>query len=164
MRNTFALLDDVLIERMFQPAADFIALWSGLSRSAAACCCVDGASVAWIVSRAPRLADVVSAWDAGPAFLRLTLALLGLVALASLRVLFRRAGCRHANPLRPAMRPHRAVALLMLLSCLARLHAAGLEEAAETVMLMCSAAALYLGACAERPPLRRGGRFFVPAS
>jgi hypothetical protein len=31
-------------------------------------------------------------------------------------------------------------------------------------MLVCCAAALYLAACAERPPLRRGMRFFAAAA
>jgi hypothetical protein len=99
------------------------------------------------------LSGAVATWNGAAV---LALPLLGLVALVSLRMLFRRTGDRAANPLRLAMQPHRAVALLMLVSSLARLHAPSLADAADLAMLMCAASALYLGACVERPPMRRG--------
>jgi len=108
------------------------------------------------------LSDAVAAWESGTAFLDLVLLLLGLVALASLRTLFRRAAGRQANPLRPAMRPHRAIVLLMLAARIAQLHTSGLAELADLAMLICAAAALYLGACVEPPPLRRGWALPVP--
>jgi hypothetical protein len=152
MRRAFAPLDDVLFERLFQPASDLISYRIGLSRTAAACFCIDIACLAWIVSRGRALSGAVAAWN-GAAVFGLALLLLGLVALVSLRMLFRRAGDRLANPLRLAMQPHRAIALLMLVSTLVRLHA--LADAADLAMLMCAASALYLGACAGRPPIRR---------
>ena len=163
MRKTFAPLDDVLIERLFQPFADFVGDRIGVGRHAAACFCLDVASLAWIVSRAGGLSDAVAACDAGAAVFDLSLLLLGLVALISLRALFRRAAGRQANPLRAAMRPHRAVVLLMLLTRLAQLHAPGLADAADTAMLLCATSALYLGACTERPPIRRGIPAFAAA-
>ncbi len=99
---------------------------------------------------------MVGAWDAGTAALDTTLLLLGLVALISLRALFRRAWRKQANPLRLAMQPHRAIVLLMLASRLMQLRAPGLTDVADLAMLLCAASALYLGACAERPPIRRG--------
>ena len=155
MRKAFAPLDDVLFERLFQPASDLISYRIGLSRTAAACFCIDIACLAWIVSRGPALSGAVAAWNGAAAF-GLALLLLGLVALVSLRMLFRRTGDRLANPLRLAMQPHRAIALLMLVSTLVRLHATSLADAADLAMLMCAASALYLGACAGRPPIRRG--------
>lgn len=164
MRKTFATLDDVLIEWLFQPASDVIAHRIGIGRAGAACFCVDIASLSWITSRAGGLSDAVVAWDAGTAFLDLVLLLLGLAALTSLRTLFRRAGRKQGNPLRPAMRPHRAVVLLMLAARLLQLQAPDLACAADIAMLVFATSALYLGACTERPPVRRGVAVPVPAS
>ncbi len=155
MRRAFAALDDLLFERLFQPASDLISYRIGLSRTAAACFCIDIACLAWIVSCERALSDAVAAWN-GAAVFELALPLLGLVALVSLRMLFRRTGDRLANPLRLAMQPHRAIALLMLISSLVRLQALSLADAADLAMLICAASALYLGACAGRPPIRRG--------
>jgi hypothetical protein len=155
MRKAFAPLDDVLFERLFQPASDLISYRIGLSRTVAACFCIDIACLAWIVSRGRALSGAVAAWN-GAAVFGLALPLLGLVALVSLRMLFRRTGDRLANPLRLAMQPHRAIALLMLVSSLVRLRAPSLADAADLAMLICAASALYLGACVGRPPIRRG--------
>jgi hypothetical protein len=163
MRKTFAPLDDALIERLFQPVSDLIAHRIGLKRTTAACFCIDIASLAWIVSRARGLSDAVAAWNGSTALLDLALLLLGLVALVSLRVLFRRAGRKLANPLRQTMQPHRAIVLLMLVSGLVQLHVPGLADAADLAMLVWAASALYLGACAELPPIRCGCSSSVPA-
>ena len=156
MRKAFAPLDDALIERLFQPAADLVRYRVGVSRETAACLCVDIASLGWIASRTPGLSSAVTAWDASTAFVDLTLLLLGMVALISLRTLFRRTTATEANPLRPAMRPHRAFVLLMLTADLVQPQAPGLANAADIAMLVFAASALYLGACTERPPMRRG--------
>jgi hypothetical protein len=155
MPKAFAPLDDALFERLFQPASDLISYHIGLGRTAVACFCIDIACLAWIVSCAPMLSSAVAAWN-GSAVCGLALPLLGLAALVSLRMLFRRTGNTLANPLRLAMQPHRAVALLLLVASLARLHAPSLADAADLAMLMSAASALYLGACVERPPIRRG--------
>ena len=159
MRRNFARLDDSLIERVFQPLADTLAERLGMDRLAAACLCVDIASVGCIVSQARSLLAGLMAWDASQAILRLTLLLVGLAALTSLRTLFRRvgAGGKAKNPLRISMQPHRAVVLLMLLSRLAGIGDAGFAGFADGAMLTFAAAALYLGACAARPPRRRRG-------
>jgi hypothetical protein len=128
-----------------------------------ACFCVDLASLGWIASRAGSLSDAVAEWNAGGALLDCAVFLLGLAALISLRTLFRRAGGKQGNPLRPAMQPHRAVVLLLLVTGLLQLHAPGLAEAAYLAMLVFAASALYLGACSERPPVRRTWAALVPA-
>lgn len=155
MISRFARLDDVLFDKFFQPASDLIAHRAGIARTLAACWCVDAASLAWIGSRVPNLSETVKAWNSTQAFTGLAMLLLGLVALVSLRTLFRRAGAKSANPLRAAMRPHRAIALLMLVAQIAQLRGFGLADVADMAMLICAAAAMYLGACAERPPVRR---------
>jgi hypothetical protein len=156
MRKTFAALDDVLIERVFQPMTDRASSQIGLSKTATVRGCIDTASISWIVSRAGGLSDAVTTWNAGAAFLELALLLLGLTALISLRALFRRTATgKQANPLRQAMQPHRAIVLLMLATRLAELPTFGLTDAADVAMLLCASLALYLGACVERPPVRR---------
>ena len=156
MRKTFAALDDALIERLFQPTADLVRYRVGVSREASACFCVDIASLWWIASRTPGLSSAVIAWDASTAFADIALLLLGMIALLSLRTLFRRTTATQQNPLRPAMRPHRAIVLLMLTADLIGPQAPGLANAADIAMLVFAASALYLGACSERPPVRRG--------
>ncbi|HBK05992.1 MAG TPA: hypothetical protein DDZ81_09010 [Acetobacteraceae bacterium] len=164
MRKTFAPLDDMLIERLFQPASDLMSHRLGFGRAAAACFCIDVASLSWIVSRAWGLSDAVAAWDAATAFLDMATLLLGLIALISLRTLFRRASSKQANPLRQVMRPHRAIVLLMLAARLAQFRSPAPADLADLAMLVCAAFALYLGACAERPPLRRGWASLAPAT
>jgi hypothetical protein len=165
MRKTFAPLDDVLIERLFQPVSNLVSHRVGVGRGAAACFCIDIASLSWIVSRVGALSNAVAIWDASAAFLDVTFLLLGLVALVSLRTLFRRANGKQANPLRMAMQPHRAIVLAMMVARVLQYNAATLGDAADLGMLLFAASALYLGACAEPPPVRRAATAFaaVPA-
>lgn len=156
MQLNFISLDDALIERMFQPVADALSDRLGLERRRAACLCIDVASVGWILSQAKALSDAVMDWQAGTSFARMALLLLGLMALTGLRGLFLRlTGEAKGNPLRPAMRPHRMVVLLMLVARLVGFDVAGLAQVADLAMLGFAAVALYLGACAARPPVRR---------
>ena len=121
--HRFAALDDNLIDRMFQPLADRIAGRFGIGRFRAATLCIDGAALAWLLSQAGALAEAVSGGGAAACWMPALTLLLGLVALTSLRTLFQRAsgGRTTANPLRQAMRLHRAAVLLLLLARLARL-------------------------------------------
>jgi hypothetical protein len=164
MRKTFASIDDALFECVFQPFSDLLIDRIGISRGTAACIGIDCASLAWIASRVPGLSGAVIQWDATAAFLDLLLLLLGLIALVSLRTMFRRARGKQANPLRLVMQPHRAIVLLMLAARLVQLQAPGLTDAADLAMLLCATAALYLGACTERPPVRRASPAFLPAA
>jgi len=156
MRKIFGPIDDLLIERLFQPVSDFVTHRTAFSRPMASCFCIDVASFAWIASRVRGLSEAVVTSDPGSAFVDLAVLLLGLVALVSLRTLFRRAGNKPANPLRLAMQPHRAIIVLMLAARLLQLRDSNLADGAEVLMLLCATSALYLGACVERPPVRRG--------
>jgi hypothetical protein len=162
MRKTFAPLDDVLFERLFQPLSDFMSDRLGFGRATAACRFIDLAALCWIMSRAQGLSKSVAAWNAAASFGDMAMLLLGLVALLSLRTLFRRAGAKQANPLRQAMQPHRAIGLLMLAVRLTQLQAPMFADLADGAMLVFAASALYLGACAQRPPVRRDWAAFVP--
>jgi hypothetical protein len=163
MRTSFALLDDWLIERVFQPVSDVITHRVGFGRITAACFCIDFASAAWIVSRSGELTGEVTAWEGGAAVRDMSILLLGLVALVSLRMLFRRTVRKQANPLRRSMLPHRGIVLMMLAVRLIEMRAPGLADAADLAMLLFAGSALYLGACVERPPVRRGWAYFIAA-
>jgi len=164
MREKFIPIDDALIERVFQPLADTISYRIGLDRLSAACFCTDIASMGWILSQARGLSDAVLGLDASSAFLRLLLLLLGLVALAGLRTVFRRLSrANRANPLRLIMRPHRAVLLVMLAARLVNPNVLSLSGMADVAMLGSAGVALYLAACAARPPERRACAVQQPA-
>ncbi|MBN8872972.1 MAG: hypothetical protein J0H67_09080 [Rhodospirillales bacterium] len=159
----FGLVDDALIERVFQPLVERLAA-VGVSRNRAALMCTDLAAGAWLLAQAPRLSTDLAGRDLGGVGLHLVLLLLGITALLSLRRLFQRVGGERANPLRLAMRPHRAVALLLLVARLPELAGRGLgaeargngwADLADLAMLVLAVLALYLGACAHRPPARR---------
>jgi hypothetical protein len=163
--KSFAEVDDLLLERVFQPVADFLAGHAGWGCRAVAGFCVDVAAVAWIAARAPALGGTAALREPGAFAMAAALLGLGLVALVSLRVLFRRvARGRHGNPLRAVMQPHRAVALLLLLVRVAQVRMPQLADVADVVMLLFSVGALYLGACAEPPPVPRGGKLLAAAS
>lgn len=156
MRVTFVSLDELLIERVFQPLCDRLAERFGVPRLSAAGFCLDLASLGWIAARVPGLSGDVMDWDAGPATMHAVILLVGLTALTGLRSLFRRqVTYRQANPLRRVMRPHRAILLVMLLARLAQMRAPGIAGFADIAMLVAAIVALYLGACAERPPVHR---------
>jgi hypothetical protein len=162
MQPSFSRIDDTLIERVFQPLADLITDRIGLDRLCIVRFCLDAASIAWILSQAGALTRAVTQWEPGLALGRTLLLLLGLVALSSLRGVFGRVrGRGGANPLRVTMLPHRCVVLALMAARLLAL--AGFAGVADLAMLAFAACALYLGACATRPPLRRRNRWFAMA-
>lgn len=161
MQASFTRLDDALIERLFQPLADTIMGRFGLDRLRAACLCLDGASLAWIIAQAGALGRDVTHWNAGSAFLHFLMLVLGLAAMTSLRSLFQRLSTRGANPLRSAMLPHRGLALALLVGQFLTVY--GLAGWAELLMLGLAAIALYLGACRPRPPVRRSAAWLLDA-
>jgi hypothetical protein len=151
MQARFARIDDALIERVFQPLADSAAYRTGLDRLRLATLFLDAASIAWILSQAGALTRAVAQWDASDGFLRILLLLLGLAALTSLRTAFHRVRVINgSNPLRVTMLPHRGVVLALLAARLMTL--GGFADMADLAMLGFAASALYLGACATRPP------------
>jgi hypothetical protein len=155
MSLNFVLLDDILIERIFQPVSDTISDRIHLSRGRAACFCIDVASACWILSQASVLSSAVLGSEAAMSFLRMALLLLGLTAMTGLRAVFERLSeSAKANPLRLVMRPYRAAVLLMLVAHLMEWDGVTISNIAELGMLGFAIVALYLGSCAARPPLR----------
>ena len=165
MHQTFMRIDEALFDRVFQPLCNSMADRFGIGRGATACYCLDIACLGWIISRAPGLSDDVMAWDAFPATCQAVILLVGLAGLTALRFLFRRPLRRgHGNPLRLSMRPHRAILLLMLIARLVQAPGFDLADIADLGMLLFTATALYIGACAERPPVRRVANRLANAS
>ncbi len=154
MQKMFGPLDDVLIERLAQPAAELLWDQLGIRRSGAACLCIDVAFLAWIISRTPGLVNAMVAWHVGFAALDATFEVLGAVALSSLRILFHRTKGRQRDPLRPVMQPYRAIVLLMLVARFGQAPEVDLADVADIIMLVFATSALYLAACKEPPPLR----------
>jgi hypothetical protein len=150
------LLDDRLIEHVFQPVADTLYQQLRLTRFRAACWGLNAAAIAWVLAQSSPLSNAVMAWQAGQAVMRALLLLLGLTALLGLRSLFQLvAKSRTPNPLRAKMLPHRCLVLLFLTTDLAHLRYTGkLDSAADIAMLGFAATALYLAACAS-PPLTK---------
>lgn len=157
VRRLFRPLDDALIEHVFQPASNFISYRVGLGRVTVACWCIDSACLFSIVSKARDISGAFMTLDASSCELNTGILLLVLTALVSLRTLFRRMALRRANPLRATMQPYRAIVLLMLVAGLAQPGTPDAARAADVVMLASAAAALYLGACSEPPPIGRPG-------
>ena len=163
MFRFFIMLDDGLIERVFQPLCDLITDQCGLSRTRAAALCLDLAALSWVLSQTPDLSAAALDWQFVPACFHLAMLMLGLIALLALQALFRRVGARPGNPLRLAMRPHRAVLILLLVARLGGLTSIDVADIADLAMLSLATLALYLGACAARPPTRRGFALPQPA-
>jgi hypothetical protein len=164
MRRTFAPLDDALIERVYQPLTDRLAEKVGMRGRRAACLLLDAAGIAWILSQAQAPAEAAHGWDAVTMAWRGGALLIGLAALSSLRTLFRRAPNGMGNPLRASMQPHRGIALMLFAARMVDLGDFGFSEFADVAMLLCAVSALYLGACAERPPVRRRSEDVAPAA
>lgn len=107
------------------------------------------------MARLPILSGTMAAW-AGAMFSDLAILLLGHVALVALRIIFGRVpGLHHVTPLRLAMRSHRAVILLLMISLLMQRLSPTLCNAADLAVLAFAAITLYLAACTGRPSIRR---------
>lgn len=153
METWFGRLGDFLLESIFQPILDRLSYHFTAVRVRAACLCLDLSAVGWIVSRSGGLLQLVTNRDMGVSPGAIAVLLIGLIALTSLRIAFRRTPTRNGgNPLRPSMRSFRGISLLMLLSSLSHLGGTGW---ADVVMALSTTAALYAGACTDGPDGRR---------
>ena len=166
MTKHFTRFDDVLIDRLFQPLADWMDRQWALGPQGAARWCLDLASLAWICAEADALAASVAGHDVRIAAARGLLVVLGLWALTILRGVFRKADggqarpAAQANPLRPGMQLHRVICLVWMAGLAVKAFAAptGLESFALLGVSVFATAAVYLGACSNPPPAWRGSR------
>lgn len=156
MRKFFAPFDDALLDRLFQPLAGALRHRYGLRRDGMAGFCVSAATICWTVARSAGLSEAIAADDMATVATSSAILLLGLGALVSFHCLSRRAPTAAANPLRSTMLPHRAIVLLLLVTRLIPPVGPAVHDVADTAMLLFAAAALYLSACSDPPPVRRG--------
>jgi hypothetical protein len=157
-------LDDLLIDRLCQPAVDWISQMREISCFGIARICIDISTVAWILSEAD---DAIAATKAGPLGMKMfqyALILVMLGALVTLRSVFERAGgtgsrgrAAQANPLRVSMATHRLILLVGLIGLLVQTVAGPVDFATVTRLAMSFfvTTGLYMGACMNRPPKRR---------
>jgi hypothetical protein len=158
MQESFARIDDALIDRLFQPLADWLEHHLSLGPNRAARTGIDVASLAWIVSMASAAAGT---WhDMRGAFLNGAVLVAGLWAFTTLRGVFGRGDGGKANPLRAGMQTHRMACLFWMgaLALKSALEPASLASLGLLAVGLFATASVYLGAC-SRPPPRERRRF-----
>jgi len=156
MNDIFARVDDALIDRLFQPLADWMDRHMALAPDRAARAGLDLAALAWIVSEAGATAYAMRMHDVPIAIARAALMIAGLWAFTIVRNVFQ-GGARQANPLRPGMQLHRASCLLWIVALAAKAIAApsGIEPVALLATGLFATASVYIGACTNPPPAWR---------
>lgn len=156
MHRTLDHLDNALIDRIFQPAVDWIGAYLSLDCFAQARVCTGISAIAWILSQAGELILASRSAVVGLQVFQATLLLLGLSAIMVLHTLFQRAGSAgtghgRANPLRLTMYGHRMVIMAGLVVSLVKAFA-GVGSFALLAMVLFAMAAVYAGACSNAPP------------
>ena len=177
MGKDFAWLDDTLIDRLFQPLADWMNHHMAFGPSRAARTAIDLASLSWILAQLGDMSNAVQQHDARTCVFLGLAVVLGLFAFTILRNVFQRAdsgsgsdGQAQANPLRPGMQVHRVVCLVWMIGLAAKtiMEPADFTALALLAVGVFGTAAVYIGACSNTPPMRRetsrdlayaGGRF-----
>lgn len=164
MKESFAHIDDVLIDRLFQPLADWMNHYLAFGTGRAARAAIDLASLAWILAQAGAVADAVALHDARSCVFFAGAVVLGLCAFSILRNVFQRADSANnagaqtqANPLRPGMQLHRVVCLTWMIALAIKTIAAPFELTSLALFAVgvFATAAVYIGACTNQPPKRR---------
>ena len=160
MKQQFALLDDTLIDGVFQPLADRLAERSKLGTLQLARLFLDAAAVALILSQAAHVPGAAAFDEYSPYLYPLLVLVPGLAAMSIIRNEFRRtekkSGAHRnmaANPLRPGMHWHRIVCFFWLMVLLLQTTETGLKW--EGIGLLgvglFSTLAVYFAACFARP-------------
>jgi hypothetical protein len=156
--------DDALIDRVCQPVVDSLAAAMSADCFRLARSCNDAAALAWILSQASRVSDALATGNVALAGAQGALIIIGLTALTTLRRVFdgkqgsRSSAGARANPLRPAMFPHRLGCLLwlgaQLLSTISK--PSGFAEILVLAVGLMTTASVYVGACSSPPPEQQG--------
>ena len=159
MTENFARLDDALIDRLFQPLADWMDRHIALGTNRAARTAIDLATLAWMAAQAGAAANAVGSHDLRSCLIPGVLMVAGLWAFTILRNVFQRtdgeAKARvraQANPLRPAMQLHRAACLFWMFALAVKTIAAPAGSLALLAVGVFATAAVYIGACTNHPP------------
>jgi hypothetical protein len=166
MKEQFALLDDTLIDRFFQPVADRMAERWRLGSFRLARMFLDTAAVALILSQAAHEPGTDAFGLSLPYLYPVLVLVPGLAAMSILRTEFRRTEMKSsthktsaANPLRLGMHWHRIVCFfwfMVLLLQTSETHPR-LEGAALLVVGLFATLAVYFAACFAQPLKPRAG-------
>lgn len=161
MKEYLARVDDALIDRLFQPLADWMDRCLALGTNRAARTAVDLASLAWILAQAGTVSDAIAAHNVGRGTFLGIVVVLGLWAFTILRNVFQRAdrrtdACGQANPLRPGMQLHRTICVFWMIGLTGKtiVVSSSFGSLALLAMGVFTTAAVYIGACTNRPPGR----------
>ncbi len=164
MNESFARVDDALIDRLFQPLADWMNRQMAFGTNRAARTAVDLASLAWLLAQAGAISDAAAAHKVGYCSVLGLVVVLGLWAFTILRNVFQRTdgtarayAQAQANPLRPGMQLHRAICVFWMIGLTVKTIAGapGLGSLALLAMGVFTTAAVYIGACTNHPPAWR---------
>lgn len=163
MTKDLMRLDDLVIDKICQPAVDLI--YENLEADCyqVARICIDISALFWILSQVKGAITVAKIGDMGTEVYQYALIVAGLAAFMFLRSVFdrspgsgRKARSGQGNPLRGPMSLHRFIFLAGFIVQVFQtmVVAADFGSVAMLAMKMFSAAALYAGACSNRPPKR----------
>lgn len=160
MREMFERVDDGLIDRVFQPAIDWLGDTLDIDGLRAARICTDISAFAWVVSQAGELGRAAAGGRGAELAASLVLMMLGLSAIMVLRTVFQGSSGKSSrttagNPLRAAMHTHRLTSLFWVFGLVVKTASdpAGLAMIALFGVGVFGAAALYAAACS--PPTAR---------
>jgi hypothetical protein len=164
MRNLVLLGDNLLIDRVCQPVADWLLRSLELDCFRVARFCTDIAALAWIISQVYGLVPTAKSGLSGTVAFQFTLIVIVLGAMMTVRSIFDR-GSRTgrigqsglSNPLRTKTLPHRLICALGLINQLVQTIMApiGLVSVALLTMQGFLMTAVFMGACSNRPQMRR---------
>jgi len=167
MKERFTQMDDALIDRLFQPLADWMNHHMALGPNRAARVAIDFASLAWILAQLGDMADAMQRHDVRVCVFLGGAVVLGLWAFNILRNVFQptdgeaKARARaQANPLRPGMQLHRAACLFWMIGLAVKAIAAPASFGSLALLAVgvFATAAVYIGACTNHPPKWRAAR------
>lgn len=167
MKERFTQVDDALIDRLFQPLADWMNHHMALGPNRAARASIDLAMLAWVCAQAGAAAQALGSQNVRSCTIDGAVMVAGLWAFTILRNVFQRTDSvakararAQANPLRPAMQPHRAACLFWMIGLAVKTIAAPAEFGALALLAVgaFATAAVYIGACTNHPPKWREAR------
>jgi hypothetical protein len=164
MKDRVSRVDDVLIDRLFQPLVDWMNCEMAIGAGRAARILLDLAALAWICAEAGSTSGAMAMRDVQAGFVVALILVAGLSALTILKGVFRHKdgggksrGAAQANPLRAGMQVHRVVCLVWVVALLVKTALVPADFAALALLAvgLFATAAVYIGACSNRPPKKR---------
>lgn len=162
MREFFGRVDDGIIDRVFQPAVDWLGDIFDIDGLRAARILTDLSAGAWVLSQANQLGHAAASGHGAALSASVVLLLIGLSAIMVLRTVFQgstggRGRAMAGNPLRASMHAHRLMSLVWICGLMIKTASdpVGVEMFALIAVGLFGAAALFAAACSPPTPRRR---------